>query len=64
MDKETNEKPKPCPFCGREPKVIPWHGAGPRKRAVLCDNDDYCAATPMVTGTTRARSIANWNRRP
>lgn len=56
------EKPEPCPFCGSIPTVEPWHGGGSRKTMVHC-SDDWCEVAPSVTGTTRSRTIAAWNRR-
>jgi hypothetical protein len=52
----------PCPFCGQAPEVVPWHGGGPRKTSVHCDNDT-CVATPGVIGPTRAGAIRRWNIR-
>jgi len=51
-----------CPFCGSLPIIMPWHGGGPRKRLLLCD-DEQCLVRPTVTGTTEARAIAAWNYR-
>lgn len=53
---------KPCPFCGAQPIIQPWHGGGPRKRLVGCDNDD-CDLRPCVARSTRGKAIAAWNRR-
>ena len=51
-----------CPFCGHKPTVEPWHGGGPNKHAVGCDNR-RCHATPMVVGNTKAVAIRRWNKR-
>ena len=56
-------EPLPCPFCGADPNVIPWHGGGKRKRMVVCQND-ACHIGPSVTGSTRARAVARWDDRP
>ena len=54
--------PLPCPFCGSQPVIEPWHGIGPEKHMVSCA-DDECGPWPKVTGETRAEAIAAWNRR-
>lgn len=52
----------PCPFCGSTPTIEPWHGGGPQKRMIMCDNDG-CHHGAAVTGPTRRAAIALWNRR-
>lgn len=53
---------KDCPFCGKQPTLRPWHGGGPRKRMIGCENDD-CLVRPAVSGGTRSRAVDNWNIR-
>lgn len=57
-----SDEAKSCPWCGTQPIIRPWHGGGPRKRLVSCDNIE-CALNPGVTGSTRARALTLWNER-
>ena len=56
------EKPKPCPFCGHEPDVIPWIESLPDKHLVACSSLD-CKAHPVVSGDNINEAIEFWNRR-
>ena len=53
------EEPKPCPFCGKEPKSVPvtygYH-------SISCE-DKECPITATVVNANRAQGITQWNRR-
>jgi hypothetical protein len=51
-----------CPFCGGAPTIEPWHGGGPQKHAVHCDNV-RCWVQPMVTGPRLSSAVERWNVR-
>lgn len=53
---------KDCPFCGASPQVEYWHGGGPNKRRIACDNAE-CDVNPSVTGENLREAEARWNRR-
>lgn len=53
---------EPCPFCGAEAEMEPWHGGGPDKQLISCSGVE-CEASPAVTGETPGEAVANWNRR-
>ena len=52
----------PCPWCGEQPEIQPWHGGPPTKRLVGCENE-MCDVGPNVTGHTERMAIAAWNKR-
>jgi hypothetical protein len=53
---------KPCPWCGAQPSIQPWHGGRPTKKMICCDNPD-CAVSPLVAGETRREALVRWNTR-
>lgn len=52
----------PCPFCGMQPGIQPWHGGGPEKHLVACEHDN-CDVQPSVSGETAQEAMDRWNRR-
>ena len=57
---------RPCPFCGVQPVIKPWHGGAPTKHMVSCADDCdevECSASPSVVGNTRSEALARWNTR-
>lgn len=65
MATDLRDELLPCPFCGRQPVMEPWHGGGPMKRRIGCDSETYdeCAVGPSVVGNTPRQAIERWNRR-
>jgi hypothetical protein len=56
----TDEKMKPCPFCGGEPKCNFVHWG---RWIVYCAKHD-CPARPHTEHKERCEAIAAWNTRP
>ena len=57
-----SDKTLPCPFCGEQPIIVPWHGGGPKKRRVFCYSD-VCVIQPAACESTEAKAIRAWNTR-
>lgn len=57
-----SNKTRPCPFCGEPPILVPWPGGGPKKRNLMCWNDD-CHVEPNVCAANETTAIRKWNRR-
>lgn len=53
---------KPCPFCGEQPRLRPWHGGAKTKRMIGCPWPG-CYVQPAVTGPTPGVALARWNER-
>lgn len=58
----------PCPFCGHDAHIRPWHGGAPTKQLVACgalydDEADICRVSPGVTGETPKEAAERWNAR-
>lgn len=58
-----NEELKPCPFCGREPKIEYWSSGG-TMYMIKCNNPD--CPVPVVSypvGRDFDEVLADWNWR-
>jgi hypothetical protein len=53
---------KTCPFCGSVPTVERWHGGGPHKVRVGCD-DPECTVRPASCDDDPWRAVGDWNCR-
>jgi hypothetical protein len=62
VDAATNGKMLECPFCGAFPVANPWHGGGPRKIYISCNNDE-CRVNPGLTGENPEEALIGWNQR-
>lgn len=53
---------RPCPWCGAQPTIQPWHGGRPTKKMIACESEE-CNVSPQVTGQTRHEALERWNTR-
>lgn len=58
-NQETEPKPKPCPFCGEEPRI---YGDKPQAY-IACVNKDCQVNPETIFFLTRTGAIEAWNRR-
>lgn len=56
-------KLKPCPICGLEPEMEPWHGSGLNSTRIGC-NADFCPVGVGVVRPSQRGAIKAWNTRP
>ena len=63
MIRDKTENMKPCPW-GKGHKLFAdtWHGGGPDKHLVGCQ-DDKCHVNPQVQGNTLVGAVRRWNKR-
>lgn len=53
-----------CPFCGRRPDFLSWHGGEPTKVFVGCTSQYFGECVrPSTTGETWAEAKRYWNKR-
>ena len=57
------EQLKPCPFCGRKPKLERSTRPGSEQATVKCGNWG-CYGSPTSTKGTVAEAVTKWNHRP
>lgn len=64
-DPRIDERAKPCPFCGGPATIVRWHGGGPLKTMVSCEDAEglSCPVAPDVTGKTVEEALDRWNTR-
>lgn len=58
-NQKTEPKPKPCPFCGKEPRI---YGDKPQVY-IACVNQDCPVNSETIFFQTREEAIEAWNRR-
>ena len=58
-NQETEPEPKPCPFCGKEPRI---YGDKPQAY-IACVNKDCPVAPETIFFHTREKAIEAWNHR-
>lgn len=61
----VDPRAKPCPFCGGPATITKWHGGGPLKTMVSCEDEHgtSCHVAPDVVGKTLEEALERWNTR-
>lgn len=55
----------PCPFCGGPATVVKWHGGGPLKTCVSCEDENglSCRVAPSAVANSFEEALDCWNTR-
>ena len=59
----SDDQIKPCPHCGRKPHIRPLNAYLPSPWIITCKACFPKHRRPFAGETTRAESVATWNRR-
>lgn len=62
-NQETEPEPKPCPFCGKEPRIYGDKYGDKPQAYIACVNKDCPVTLETIFFQTRIEAIEAWNHR-
>lgn len=54
---------KPCPFCGKQPKIAEFENSGIKTAMIYCDSNSIHCVRPKTRIHTLHVVTQEWNRR-